>query len=429
MAGPCKTMKNRSVGRPRGVKNQSTKAREAAIRDAAARMAAHMPDGYQGDAHTLLVSVYRDVSMPLDVRIDAAKAAVKYERPALQATTITEKSNLDELTPEQLMELALALRAAVGRSDPPPWHDSGRLIDGMVSGAVPAIEVSQPEIRPIEPVSREPIADTSSAAQAQEVAEPVPVEPEAHQPAEGLAQSEVVTPSLTPAPEGSGSDPQNWQKDHTDISATLPTSGGSGAANPENCGKGHTDFPLTTATSEGCAGASTENGRKDHTGVSVHPTEPDPKCSEGANPENVQKCSMSVSAQDAVPEGSGAKPENGREEYSSLSPIPSEPDPEPENGQKAQDALFANLITSEGSEVASTAPSPPFPPAPVVVAEVPIVASEVEIIPPDTATVITGPVALRRLQVMATVGDVDAAAVLAQARARRRRRQAAVTTA
>jgi hypothetical protein len=49
------------------------------MRDAEARMAANMPEGFKGDAHALLVAVYRDTSLPLPIRLDAAKAAVKFE--------------------------------------------------------------------------------------------------------------------------------------------------------------------------------------------------------------------------------------------------------------------------------------------------------------------------------------------------------------
>ena len=38
---------------------------------------------FEGDALAYLISVYKDPSKPENLRIDAAKAAIRYERPAL----------------------------------------------------------------------------------------------------------------------------------------------------------------------------------------------------------------------------------------------------------------------------------------------------------------------------------------------------------
>ena len=46
---------------------------------------AALPDAFAGDAHSLLVAIYKDVSRPIELRIDAAKAAIRYETPALAA--------------------------------------------------------------------------------------------------------------------------------------------------------------------------------------------------------------------------------------------------------------------------------------------------------------------------------------------------------
>lgn len=44
-----------------------------------------LPDAFKGDAHAFLVTVYKDKTLDLDVRIDAAKAAVGYEKPKLSS--------------------------------------------------------------------------------------------------------------------------------------------------------------------------------------------------------------------------------------------------------------------------------------------------------------------------------------------------------
>jgi hypothetical protein len=53
------------------------------MRDAKARLAANIPEGFAGNAHGLLVAIYKDAARPIEVRLDAAKAAVRFERPVL----------------------------------------------------------------------------------------------------------------------------------------------------------------------------------------------------------------------------------------------------------------------------------------------------------------------------------------------------------
>jgi hypothetical protein len=52
-------------GRKKGSLNKATIARQAALQDVQARMAAGMPEGFKRDTRALLVAVYRDVSLPL----------------------------------------------------------------------------------------------------------------------------------------------------------------------------------------------------------------------------------------------------------------------------------------------------------------------------------------------------------------------------
>ena len=59
--------------------------REAAVQDAAAKISTAIPGAFDGDSHALLMTVYKDPLQPLDRRIEAAKAAIGYEKPRLQA--------------------------------------------------------------------------------------------------------------------------------------------------------------------------------------------------------------------------------------------------------------------------------------------------------------------------------------------------------
>lgn len=59
-------------------------AREQAAAEAAAKIAAALGDAcFEGDAHAFLMAVYKDGAKPIEVRLDAAKAAVGYEKPRL----------------------------------------------------------------------------------------------------------------------------------------------------------------------------------------------------------------------------------------------------------------------------------------------------------------------------------------------------------
>ena len=42
-------------------------------------------DLFEGDAHAFLMLTYKDKSLPHNLRLDAAKAAVRFEKPALTA--------------------------------------------------------------------------------------------------------------------------------------------------------------------------------------------------------------------------------------------------------------------------------------------------------------------------------------------------------
>jgi hypothetical protein len=46
------------------------------------------PDAFPGDAVALMQCVYRDQSLPLPIRLAAATAAARFERPTLAATMV-----------------------------------------------------------------------------------------------------------------------------------------------------------------------------------------------------------------------------------------------------------------------------------------------------------------------------------------------------
>jgi hypothetical protein len=75
----------RPRGRPKGAKNKRTAEREA-MREMAAQIEKVVDGAFEGDALAYLTSIYKDPTKPENVRIDAAKAAIRYERPAFAPT-------------------------------------------------------------------------------------------------------------------------------------------------------------------------------------------------------------------------------------------------------------------------------------------------------------------------------------------------------
>jgi hypothetical protein len=71
-------------GRAKGARNRKTIERQERaaeiIREAAAALG---PDAVEGDAHALLVRVYKNAAMLIELRVDCAKAAIGSEKPRL----------------------------------------------------------------------------------------------------------------------------------------------------------------------------------------------------------------------------------------------------------------------------------------------------------------------------------------------------------
>ena len=73
------------AGRKKGTPNKRTQERERLISQAAATIEGLLPEPFKGDAHALLMTVYKDTTNPLKDRLAAATAAIGYEKPKLAA--------------------------------------------------------------------------------------------------------------------------------------------------------------------------------------------------------------------------------------------------------------------------------------------------------------------------------------------------------
>jgi hypothetical protein len=97
-----------------GAKNKRTVAVETAMQVVAAKFKDEVPAAFDGDGVAYLQTVYRDPALPVDVRIDAAAKAARYERPTLAATLtrdITPIPPSPEATDRRIAEL---LRKGIG---------------------------------------------------------------------------------------------------------------------------------------------------------------------------------------------------------------------------------------------------------------------------------------------------------------------------
>jgi hypothetical protein len=90
-------------GRQKGTPNKRSAAVKQAAAETVERIVGEMPDAFDGDAHALLVTVYKDSRQEWNLRIDAAKAAIRYEKPALAAVDV---GNKDDKPFEQVMRWA-----------------------------------------------------------------------------------------------------------------------------------------------------------------------------------------------------------------------------------------------------------------------------------------------------------------------------------
>lgn len=73
-------------GRKPGAKNKRTLLLESAAREIIENASKIIgAEAFEGDAHAFLILIYKNPGLPLDLRVDAAKAAIRFEKPALTA--------------------------------------------------------------------------------------------------------------------------------------------------------------------------------------------------------------------------------------------------------------------------------------------------------------------------------------------------------
>jgi hypothetical protein len=79
-----------TMGRPLGAKNKRTLAREAANKEVMDALREEFGDQvFEGDGVAFLQTIYKNPKMPIEMRVDCAKNAARFERPALSSVDST----------------------------------------------------------------------------------------------------------------------------------------------------------------------------------------------------------------------------------------------------------------------------------------------------------------------------------------------------
>jgi hypothetical protein len=83
-------------GRKKGAKNKRTLLLENSTHQMLDRATELLGDNaFEGDAHALLTSIYKNTRLPLEFRLHAAKAAIRFEKPPL--SPVDAKGNVDNV--------------------------------------------------------------------------------------------------------------------------------------------------------------------------------------------------------------------------------------------------------------------------------------------------------------------------------------------
>jgi hypothetical protein len=116
-------------GRQAGTPNKRSRARLDAFKNTKRKIEKALgPDAFDGDAHALLAATYKDTALPLALRLDAAKAAIPYERPRL-ATVAPHVPASDGHAVLAMAEDTIALASELMRQHLPPGATHPALSD------------------------------------------------------------------------------------------------------------------------------------------------------------------------------------------------------------------------------------------------------------------------------------------------------------
>jgi hypothetical protein len=97
-----------------GAKNKRTVAVEQAMQIVAEKLKEAVPNAFEGDGVAFMQSIYRDPSFPVELRLDAASKAARFERPALGAIMTKDVTPVPE-TP-QASDISRRINELLGKA-------------------------------------------------------------------------------------------------------------------------------------------------------------------------------------------------------------------------------------------------------------------------------------------------------------------------
>jgi len=115
---------HKTGGRVKGTPNKRTAETKAAIKAVVAEFEAAVPSAFDGDAVAFMQILYRDPAQPVELRLDAAKVAAKFERPTLSAIALQPQPkahiDLSRLSTDEIKALVPLLKKALGMASTQP---------------------------------------------------------------------------------------------------------------------------------------------------------------------------------------------------------------------------------------------------------------------------------------------------------------------
>jgi hypothetical protein len=81
----------RRGGRKKGTKNRKTVENEQAMEEARIIIEQSIPGAFEGDAHALMMAIYKHPEVNLETRLRAASVAVNFEKARLASMEVTGK--------------------------------------------------------------------------------------------------------------------------------------------------------------------------------------------------------------------------------------------------------------------------------------------------------------------------------------------------
>jgi hypothetical protein len=70
---------------------------------------------FEGDAHALLMFVYKNPALDIQIRLDAARVAIKYEKPSLAAIQVQHAGGMSHVEAARRAELVEKLKAHMAK--------------------------------------------------------------------------------------------------------------------------------------------------------------------------------------------------------------------------------------------------------------------------------------------------------------------------